>query len=236
MNQTIKISNQQKIGEGGNWEVFEAYSENYPDYSSIILKTRNGDPNCSIKKYIEKFKLIQLNELPTVSFLEKIYNDGIAYIITENLNIVSPFYVSPNSVITKEQKETNEKLKALGSPIKNRTECVYEQKVYEEKIKVINGLENMINKVKEDLKRVSKKGIIIDYDSYFLKASNLENIDYKIADFDNIYEDRKNSFLDILENNFQEFERALNSFIDYFVIKEKRNEYKLCLTKTVHRQ
>ena len=195
------------IGGGGNSKVYECCIVDYAQEKMIIIKV-----GCNTKTNINNYHLVKSLKLPTLSFVDEwIYNNRPT-LITEHLNINSEklIYVSPNSVITELHRKINQ-LDTFGN--KNEIiESLAENFRYENKLNKINNLNEFIDNAVSDLKRISSAKIVIEYDSYFVgsrKDSSVSEINYKIADFDNIYECKDCSIQKCFDTNKSEFERMI---------------------------
>lgn len=101
--------------------------------------------------------------------------------------------------------------------------------VYNNKIRCISNLESFWLSSKEDLKKASLNKIELYTDAFFFRVNPLNNaIEYTIADFDCILDLSRspNSYNDLLEINKERLRNALLEYFQFFVIKERQEEYK----------
>ncbi len=218
-------SNLKLIGGGGNSKVHECCIIDYSEENIVIIKV-----GCNTKTNIANYNLIKSLDLPTLEFVDEGTYNNRSTLITEHLNINSEemIYVSPNSVIT----EMHRKIKQLNL-FENQNELIEsiaENYRYENKLNEIENLYEFIFNTVSDLRRISSSKVIVEYDSYFvgsMKDSNVSEINYKIADFDNIYECKDWSFQKCFETNKVEFERMLLGYITHFVSDgQNKEDYK----------
>lgn len=214
----IQIISKKLIGGGGNWRVYEAILENEED-NPVIIKTNEKVSEYKINQNVSNFELIKSLNLSTLQFYQKARSLESSVILAENLNkSKNIIYVSPNSVITDEQKFI-ENISGLG---KNRIVSLTEQKLYSDKTSTINNLGHFIQYMKPILLKVSQNKVLLEYDSYFLGISNTNILDYKIADFDNIFIDCHRLEEDCYKLNLDELKKVLLLFISHFIIKSEQ--------------
>jgi len=208
------------IGGGGNSKVYECFLEDNYGEQMVILKI-----GANVEKNISNYGIIKSLGIPTLDFVEsgKIY--GKPALVTNHLNLESEplIFVTPNSVITGEQRI----LSALNSNNNSkRVEPIAENFRYNNKLTSILNLNDFIKQVLIGIKKASDSNIVIEFDSYFIgskKLSEESEICYKIADLDNIYECQDKTKKECLEINKCEFFRMLNGFVRFFV-KEGQNK------------
>ncbi|ESU22607.1 hypothetical protein FEDK69T_18620 [Flavobacterium enshiense DK69] len=216
--EVIKITDRELIGSGGNWKVYEGNLLNETD-DPVIIKTNDKISEYKINGNIKNYELIKSLGLPTLKFFRKAKIDKELAIVAENLNNISDvIYVTPNSVITIQNKKMDQ---ITG---KKRIESKAEQKLYDNKISTINNLLEFIQDIKIKLAEISRLKVILEYDCYFLGISNQNILDYKIADFDTIFECDDKSTEECYQINLDELKRVLMLFIEYFIIETEQSE------------
>lgn len=216
--ESIEINNRKIIGCGGNWKVYEGNLSTETN-NPIIIKTNDNVSESKINDNIKNYELTKSVDLPTLKFFKKAKIEKELVIIAENLNnIPDVIYVSPNSVKT----EINKLLEQISG--KNGIESKTEQKLYKDKINSINNLLDFIQDIKIKLSEISRLKVIVEYDCYFLGISNQNIIDYKIADFDTIFECDDKKPEECYQINLDELKRVLTLFIEYFVIKSEHDK------------
>lgn len=213
----IEIDNLKLIGGGGNWKVYQGNVITEKD-NPVIIKTNDNICEEKIDGNIKNYDLTKSLNLPTLKFFKKAKLNQQFIILAENLNNISDIiYVTPNSVKTIAHKE----LEQLSD--KKSIESETEQKLYENKIKTINNLFDFIQEIKLKLIEISSLKIVLEYDCYFLGISNHNMLDYKIADFDTIFECENKTTEECYQINLDELNRVLTLFIEHFVIKSQQN-------------
>jgi len=223
----INIVDKEIIGGGGNWKVYKGNLLNGND-NPIIIKTNDKISEHKIDGNIENFELTKSLDLPTLRFYEKALFDNNFVIIAENLNNCSSIYVSPNSVKTIQHQQ----LELLNN--KKGIESVTEQKLYNDKISSINNLSSFIENIKKKLYKISTLKIVLEFDCYFLGISNQNILDYKIADFDNIFECEDKSNEECYQINIDELKRTLTQYIKYFVVETEHTKLLNIVTNSVN--
>ena len=213
----IKIVDKEFIGGGGNWKVYKGNLMNGND-NPIIIKTNDRISEHKIDGNIKNFELTKSLGLPTLKFYKKELFENNFVIIAENLNNCSSIYVSPNSVKTIQHQQ----LELLTG--KKGIESVTEQKLYDDKISSINNLSNFIENIKKKLFNISALKVILEYDCYFLGISNLNILDYKIADFDTIFECKDKSKEECYQINIDQLKSTLTQYIKFFVIETEHTK------------
>jgi len=151
-------------------------------------------------------------------------------IIAENLNNCSSIYVTPNSVKTIQHQQ----LELLTG--KKGIESLTEQKLYNNKISSINNLSSFIENSKKTLFRISTSRIVLEYDCYFLGISNHNILDYKIADFDTIFECKNKSKEECYQINIDELKKTLIQYIKYFVVETEHTKLLNIVDNSVNTQ
>lgn len=203
------------IGEGGNWTVYKC-DYIYKSKVTIVVKVpKNSD---KIRKNIFNFKLIKNIGLPTVDFLEKGIVDGRYVLITEYFNHDNVrYFISPNSVVTKKELYFNA---LIGVDLKK---SLNEDYFYNNRKSSIINLHDFINKVKKDLMIVSQNKIVLPWDCYFFSIPYLENdveLDYIIADWDNVEQSNIENTDVLLKENLNNFKESIIKFIEHFIIDD----------------
>ncbi len=213
----IELTDKEFIGGGGNWKVYKVNILN-GNNNPVVIKTNDRIGEHKIDNNIKNFELAKSLGLATLKFYEKAKFEKDFVIIAENLNNCPSIYVSPNSVKTIQHQQ----LELFSG--KNGTESKTEQKLYKEKISSVNNLKKFINDIKKKLKEISLSKIVVEYDCYFFGISNQNNLDYKIADFDTIFECPDKSKEECYRINIDELRRVLTQYIEYFVVETEQTK------------
>ncbi len=228
---TLSIIGEPKlIGGGGNSKVYECQSDKFPVNHKIILKIGGN-----IEGNIRNFELIKSLGLPSLDFLERWRFNGQVILVTNHLNlenVSSIIFVTPNSVITDiERQLTAMKL----STKKDRIESIAENFRYDNKLSAILNFDDFISNTLEDIENVSNNNIVIEYDSYFIGSKKMQlesEINYRIADLDNIFNCQDKTKEECLEINKIEFFSMLKEFITHFVSEGNNKEkYQIKINK-----
>ena len=204
------------IGGGGNSKVYECFLEDDHRIQKVILKV-----GANIEQNITNYGIIKSLNIPTLDFVRigKYLNKPT--LITNHLNVESQplIFVTPNSVITEEQRMLS-KLDTFNNT--KIIEPIAENFRYKNKLTCILNLEDFIQEVLNDINKASDSKVVIEFDSYFVgsqKLSEKSEICYKIADLDNIYKCNDKTKEECLEINKKEFLKMLTEFIIHFVKK-----------------
>ena len=209
------------IGEGGNWLVYEN-----PQNRREIIKLPKNDSffRSKIANNINNFNLIK-EFAETVKYLVRytleLENESTEVLITENLNCDEWTFVSPNSFTTDSQKLVR-KLNPYSKI--DISESIEEQNLGKFKIHTVENIDVFFESIRLMLKIATQRNIVIEFDAYFFgvkRNAKSSPIVYKIADFDNVFNDRKSSF----RENLDEFNRAFSQFINHFIEEKQQGQY-----------
>lgn len=243
------------IGNGAHWNVYRAVNEENV-IKELVYKVPNDNADIikSLKVYkvISENGLLTLEEFSktTIEGVECIQAEDL------NPKRCDGLYVSPNTVRNSKscaslfldylnsgdksvfsvsdcsEFEIQECLEQPESIELLRDKKILkgaEKTVYENKNCEISNFEDFLNSVKEDLKRASDSQIELFSDAFFFKVSNSNNtINYKIADFDCIvyHENERENTMTLYNANKDYFETSINEYIEFFVEKNKREDYR----------
>ena len=99
----MKIKNRKRLGSGAFWfvdrvELTDEVIINGIIYKTVIIKTKKNN-SADIDENIKTYNFIKKAQLPTLAFYEKDTIDENDCIISEDLNLGSIIYVSPNTAI-----------------------------------------------------------------------------------------------------------------------------------------
>lgn len=225
--ESIRITNLELIGGGGNWKVYQGNLLNESD-SSVIIKTNDKINEYQINVNIKNYELTKSLNLPTLKFFKKARLDEKIVILAENLNNISSIiYVSPNSVKTNKNKQ----LEQITGKISIESKA--EQKLYKDKISDISNLFDFIQEIKLKLLQISRLKVIVEYDCYFIGISNENRLDYKIADFDTIFKCKDKTVEECYQINLDELKSVLTLFVEYFLIRSEQDKLILIVNESL---
>lgn len=220
------------IGQGGNTMVY-LLSRNYNGFDSAFIKAPKGFVNMRVADIFRNYNLLKLHGVKTTQFLEVCTMDGNKAIITENLHQNDYTYLDANAHLRTYQVELLEKIEVKYGIVHNDyKEPEEERKFSGKKFKEITNLERFVNDYLNELRNISNNRIFLSYDSYFFKVKNakITDIDYVIADWDDIEFYAKP---DLFEINKEQFKTALLQFVMKYVEEEKRKEYEEIIYKNI---
>lgn len=221
---TINSCDLELIGGGGNNLVYRPIAGRTDCEGYVVRVPKcNAQKSCAI---IDIWRKLQNINIPTLSFVDPCLVDGKEAILCEDLFTHGKIYVSPNSVETDEDKQCREISEALfSSKHKIHINNYQEQALYKQKIAGICNVEDCLNNVKLDLKQAATNKIFLDFDCYFFGFVPTEdevNLDYKIADFDNIHMEVDDS--ELYEKMCELFTETFMKFIQFFVDENKQED------------
>lgn len=105
--------------------------------------------------------------------------------------------------------------------------------VYNNRVSYISNLNSFWLHVKNDIEKASKNNIELYPDAFFFRVNpDSGEIEYIIADFDCIRDlsHYENCYNDLIEGNTNHYKTALYEYVQFFVTKERQNEYIKCIT------
>ncbi|MEA4975766.1 MAG: hypothetical protein VB046_08535 [Paludibacter sp.] len=250
------------IGSGAHWNVERIYFNENGILKTVIHKKAKSLNRLDIDDNLAKYDLIARNELPTLSMFLFHNSEVSDFIIAEDLNppqsdglYVSPNtvrnassyaslivdYLNPNKELSIEKLEKFNLIKYLKDPKKlsnlNDEKILdgAEKEIYTNKIETISNLKEFWANSMNDMINASKNRIEIFSDAFFFRVRKSNNeVEYKIADFDNIqsHHDSEMSMEDLINLNMSHFETSFGEFIEFFVVHQKqeilRYEIKTC--------
>jgi hypothetical protein len=215
-NQILDVVKEWYIGSGSQWDVYniELAKEQSIDNNKIrnlIYKKPKTDYR-NVDENIQIFSKIKEIGLPTLLFYKKGIVGNTEVVFTENLNVNKIRYVSPNSA-----RYSDDSIPKTEKYVMNN------------KINLINNFSSMIDLIDKDMRIATNNNVGVCADAYFFGFDNIGNakIDYKIADFDNIYIDDEFSNAEPLEkeNPFGNSKEMLEAFWEFLMLfVEKSNE------------
>lgn len=212
------------IGQGGNNKVYLLIRD-YKGFGSAVIKAPQSFIDISINKFFEVYVLLKRYGITTTAFLEECTFNGKRAVITENLHKPDYTYIDANphleSEFEKQLRLLDEGMGISHSQVKEPEE---ERKFADRKFKEVTNIVDFANRHINTLKQVSVAHIYLEYDCYFYKVKNAEitDIDYIIADWDNIYEYNEPN---LFEKNKEEFKTSLGQFLMWYVVEDKAKEY-----------
>lgn len=232
---------------------------NGKDYSQYIVKWKKQDSS-NIEENITAYNKILEAGLPTLSFFEKRVKDDKECIVAEDLNSnENIIYVSPNTtthesalnfLLINKQRESLAQFNTNSFPMETKSENInsilsilqdelkektkgsfYETKLSGEKIDEICNFDDFMALLLKDMEIVSKANIGMCADAFFFGISNDNFLTYKVADFDCIILDCKNTKSTINGNKIEALQ-AFGEFIENFV---KDNELKVNYQREINK-
>lgn len=221
---TIDSCDLELIGGGGNTLVYRPIAGR-TDCDGYVVRVPkcNAQKSCAI---IDRWHKLQNINIPTLFSVDSCLVDGKEALLCEDLFANGKIYVSPNSVETDDQKLLR-KINDAFYPTMSTMHVINEQEqaLYRQRISGICNVRDFLNGVKLDLKQAAVNKIFLDFDCYFFGFMPTEdevNIDYKIADFDNISIDVDNP--ELYERMCELFTDTFKKFIQLFVVENKQDE------------
>ena len=182
------------LGAGTHWivervELTDEIMINNISYRELMIKRRKKNSLANINSNIETYELVKAAQLPTLAFYEKYRMDGEDCIRGEDLNLGNIIYVSPNTSRNMPTPTTLLINQLLNKTISNDVPSIFENKMMNNKISVIDNFDELCSKLMYDMEVASKNGIGMCEDAFFFGIRKEKNItiDYKIADFDTIF-------------------------------------------------
>lgn len=241
------------VGNGAHWEVYRI-TENHNGQKKCVIRKRSI--NGEVDSNITTFKLVLQAGLPTLNRYVKVNDNEIeaedlnadtskGYFVSPNTirncqncgNVFLKYINSkPLSSLEREQckefdfsciseMKANELDEIVDQMREKKLAIGAEGEVYNNKIQCISNLEAFCLSSKGDLEKATSNKIALFPDAFFFRVNPLNNhIEYIIADFDCITS--TDCPANLLEENQEVFKTALLEFICFFVVKEKREEYK----------
>ena len=212
------------IGQGGNTKVY-LLSREYNCYSSAVIKEPMGFKETRVKDTIKYYQLLKVNGIKTTAFLDECRLNGEVAIITENLHQTGYTYIDANPHLEREQDKLLAQLgEVIGIRHPQPKEPEEERKFADRKFKEVTNIINFAKSYINTLGQVSSAHIYMENDCYFFRVKDAEitDIDYIIADWDNIYDYYEP---DLFEKNKEEFKTALRQFLMWYVVEDKAEEY-----------
>ena len=200
--ESYKSADFETIGAHGHWIV-------WVKDDIVIKQLKNQNNKGLLYKNVQTFSLIK-DVVKTTSFLEICLFDGTPALMTERLiNFVSPNSVDPDLHKTMLLCQIEG-----GEP---PMECKLEQQYFKSKIGPILNEEEFLQQAKQDMLLLAEKRVQPYGDSYFFKVSETDyDIDYIIADWDNIDMESHLSIDEIYGINEQCFHDEYDRFKYYF--------------------
>ena len=154
------------------------------------------------------------------SILMKFYSPNFDYETFQKTNDINSelkeYLKNPSKII--ENIEIRDKLIVKGA----------EGKVYSKKIIEIKNLNDFLIEARDDMKKASEYNIELFFDAFFFRVKeSISHIEYKIADFDciNINQEEQIDKKELYIGNLEYLTTSLLEYIEYFVVKEKKEEY-----------
>lgn len=206
------------VGEGGNSRVYILERE-YNGFPSAAIKVPKAFIVCRVTKTLENYRKLKDVGINTTAFLEECVFDGQRALITENRHKKDCTYLDANAHLLTEGDKML-RIIDVGLGLKhNEKEPEEERHFAENKFEKITNLDSFVKNHLEFLKGVSDNHIYIAYDCYFFKVKRekVTDIDYIIADWDDIQDYDED---DLYELNKNAFNTAIRQFFDRFVKKE----------------
>lgn len=209
------------VGGGGNNVVYRSKTGK----SRSVIRKPNVESYAN--KTLENWIALQKASIPTLNSMEICMLDGKKALLCEDLNSdLTVVYVSPNSVVTDEERHKREILKNIIQKKSDvHIENQREQDCYANyKFDSINNLNSFLDNVKIGLKYAEENDIYIDWDAYFFgydKNKKCVDLSYKIADFDNIIIGSKDDCL--YDKMVESFKESFNRFIQCFMTESNKS-------------
>ena len=213
------------IGEGGNSDVYLLNRE-YAGTPNAIIRVSHCLGRDRVDKALNNYQILKQNGIKTVGFLEECSFDGRAAVITENLHKESYTYLDANAhLLSDDDKQLRAINERMGFVQIESIEPKEERWFADNKFTDITDLDSFIKKHLDFLFAVSQNKVFLSYDCYFFRVNRcpVTNLDYIIADFDDIQITTVDNLYDV---NKEEFKTALFQFMNWFVVEDKSVQYK----------
>ena len=227
----MKIKNRKRLGSGAFWfvdrvELTDEVMINGIIYKTVIIKTKKNN-SADIDENIKTYNFIKKAQLPTLAFYEKDTIDENDCIISEDLNLGSIIYVSPNTArnIPDQARLLLNLLMNKSDEMSNDDISIFENEMMNNKISIIDNFDCIYSKLMCDMETATKNELGMCEDAFFfgIKKEQLVTIDYKIADFDTIIT-RDIAYSDEIVKRNQI--TALNSLLEFLMYFHEENQNK----------
>ena len=216
------------IGEGGNSQTYLIKRE-VNGHSSAVIKVPKSRDEHRVHVAIERHRMLQEHGVKTTAFLEECLFDGKVALLTEKLHKKDYTYLDANAHLLREEDKLIRKLNLGFAPTVEEKESEEERWFADHRFVEITNLQEFAKSHIEFLKKVSAAHIYLSYDSYYFRVNRQEktDIDYIIADWDDVIEYDED---DLFELNKDQFKEALWQFVDRYVEVEVGEKYKGSIT------
>lgn len=244
------------IGKGAHWSVKRILTSDNGQEKSVVRKHgRNVDVNIATYDLVFKAGLPTLKRYVKVNDNEIEAEDLNAdtskgYFVSPNTirnypNCGDVFlkYINSESLTPLEREQckefdfscifkmirSNKSDEIVDQMRKKKIAIGAEGKVYNNKIQRISNLRSFCSNSQKDLEKATSNKIELYSDAFFFRVNPLnDGIEYIIADFDCILDlsTSTNASTSLLKINQEHFKTALLEFIEFFVVKERQEEYK----------
>jgi len=212
------------IGEGGNSQTYLLEREVNGHPSAVIKVPKTRDEH-KVKVTIERHRMLEEHGVKTTAFLEECLLDGKIALLTENLHKGDCTYLDANAHLQREEDKLIRKLKLGFTPTIEEKESEEERWFADHRFIEITNLLEFTKSHIEFLKTVCAAHIYLSYDSYYFRVNRQEktDIDYIIADWDDVTEYDEDGLFDL---NKEQFKEALWQFVDRYIIEGIGRSYK----------
>ena len=215
------------IGEGGNSSIYFLERE-ITGKPNAIIRVSHCLGRDRVDGTLNNYQILKQNGIKTVDFLEECSFDGQSAIITENLHKKNYTYLDANAhLLSDKDKQLRALNKSLGFYQKETKEPEEERWFADNKFTDIIDLETFVTRHLACLLAVSKNNIFLSYDCYFFRVNRnpVTDLDYLIADFDDIQVVEDYNSEELYNINKEQFKTAILQFMNWFVVEDKAVQY-----------